>query len=96
MESLNQVGRLLDTCLTTDLLVRIYPTEKLLEENKLEPSEVYGRHKFVQIQVVEQAGKLLEERLNRSLSKEELFLLCNRVDQFLIARGYTIKNFYQK
>jgi len=84
---------LLDNCLTTELLGRVYSNEKVQEEKRLSPSEVHSRHRIVRVDLTNMAGHDVIELLKRSLTQEELTLLCRRVDQFMIARGFSINGF---
>jgi hypothetical protein len=85
------VEKLLDSCLNTPNLERIYSFEKQLEEILLSASEVKLRHRAVRIDLLELVGTIVEKGLERRLQGDELFQVMRQVDSFLSDRNYLIK-----
>ena len=80
-----QVGQIVDSCLTTETLEKLYPSARMgfvfLEENEL------GARKKLFIDLLELSGEAVGKELGRELWSDEVILVYNRVRQFMIARG---------
>ena len=85
------VAKLLDSCLTTANLERVYSFEKQLEEIPLSASEVKARHRNVRIDLLELVGTIVEKGLECRLQGDELFQVMRQVDSFLSDRNCLIK-----
>jgi hypothetical protein len=91
MDRLNQINQILDSCLTTEILNQVYPLEKRLEEKNLPKEEVYTRHRWAQIMLLEKVGTQVESGIQETLKGRELVQVCNRLDRYLISSGFLIK-----
>jgi hypothetical protein len=80
MNHLFQVARVLDSCLTTETL------NKFVLLGSKGNGEV-GRNGKLFADLLEYAGQKVMEDLKRDLSPDEVILIFNRIQQFLIARG---------
>jgi len=79
------VGQMISKCLTTEILQKYCPSWKKGNGN----NSMGDRNEKIKLFVVllEHAGEVLTGELKRDLSPDEVILVYNRVQQFLIARG---------
>jgi hypothetical protein len=80
MNHIFQVARVLDSCLTTETL------NKFVLLASKDNGEV-GRNGKLFADLLEYSGQKVMEDLKRDLSSDEVILIFNRIQQFLIARG---------
>ena len=79
------VGQILSKCLTTEILQKYCPSwKKVYGDNVMRDK---GEKTKLFVELLEHAGKELTGELKRDLSPDEVILVYNRVQQFLIARG---------
>ena len=85
MDQLVLVGQMISKCLTTEILQKYCPSWKKGNGN----NSMGDRNEKIKLFVVllEHAGEVLTGELKRDLSPDEVILVYNRVQQFLIARG---------
>lgn len=92
MERIREIGHILDQRLTTEVLAQVYPSEKQQEEKSLSPSEIKSRHDQVCYDLLVKAGSILAEELGSpEIKGREAIFVCRRVEQFLLARGFSVK-----
>ena len=91
MDRLAKINRILDSCLTTETLDRIYPFEKKIEETLLTEDEVRDRHRLVQIDLLELVNKTLTSELGEKVEGDTFKVVYNRIGQFLFK--HNIKSF---
>jgi hypothetical protein len=80
MNHLFQVARVLDSCLTTETLKKLAPMGS-------KGNGDIGRNGKLFADLLEYAGQKVMEELKRDLASDEVILIFNRIQQFLIARG---------
>jgi hypothetical protein len=90
MDRLMKIGQVLDSCLTTEKLGQVYPFQQLTREKHAQDPQILERHRKAQIDFLHLVGSLVEKEIKAALQGEELVYVCRRVDQFLIARGFSI------
>jgi hypothetical protein len=85
VDQLVLVGQMISKCLTTEILQKYCPSWKKGNGN----NSMGDRNEKIKLFVVllEHAGEVLTGELKRDLSPDEVILVYNRVQQFLIARG---------
>ena len=83
MDRLAKINRILDSCLTTETLDRIYPFEKKIEETLLTEDEVRDRHRLVQIDLLELVNSSLTRELLEKVDGDGFRVIYNRIGQFL-------------
>jgi hypothetical protein len=76
---------MISKCLTTEILQKYYPTWKKGNGDNVMGDKSEKTKLFVEL--LEHAGEELTGELKRDLSPDEVILVYNRVQQFLIARG---------
>ena len=79
------VGQMLSKCLTTEILQKYYPSWQKGNGGKVIADK--GERNKLFVELLEHAGEVLTGELKRDLSPDEVILVYNRVQQFLIARG---------
>jgi hypothetical protein len=94
MDRFSQINQILDSCLTTEFLNQVYPPQKAELEKNLHEPEIKDQHRWVQIHLLELLGPKVQMELNRAMQGDEVALFCQRVDQFLIQKGFKIKSFF--
>jgi len=79
------VGQILSKCLTTEILQKYCPSWKKGNGDNV----IWDRGEKTKlfVELLEHAGEVLTGELKRDLSPDEVILVYNRVQQFLIARG---------
>ncbi len=85
MDQLVLVGQMLSKCLTTEILQKYCPSWKKGNGDNVMGDK--GEKTKLFVELLEHAGEVLTEELKRDLSPDEVILVYNRVQQFLIARG---------
>jgi hypothetical protein len=85
VDQLVLVGQILSKCLTTEILQKYCPSWKKGNGNNAMGDRSEKTKLFVVL--LEHAGEVLTGELKRDLSPDEVILVYNRVQQFLIARG---------
>ncbi len=79
------VGQILSKCLTTEILQKYCPSWKKGNGDNVMGDK--GEKTKLFVELLEHAGEVLAGELKRDLSPDEVILVYNRVQQFLIARG---------
>jgi len=91
MDRFKKMNLILDACLTTELINQVYPPQAFHKDKDLALPEKRDRHRLAQIKVMEKAGAVVQKELGKILQGEELAEFCRRVDGFLLANGFEIK-----
>ncbi len=91
MDRLNQINQILDSCLTTETLNQVNPSGIPSEDMRINTSSIQEQHRQVQIALLEKVGLRIESELEDTLKDQEVALVCQRIDQFLIKRGFFIR-----
>ena len=86
MDELVLVGQIISECLTTEVLQKYYPSWK--KENVGKVSAYREGKNMLFAELLEHSGQILMRELKRELTPDEVILVYNRVQQFLIARGF--------
>ncbi len=92
MDRLLEIGSIVDDCLTTKTLNRLYPPERVLEEKSLPEMERLNRNHLLHIELLEMAGKALRGRFDQPLTEGEVVFVCRRLETFLMAHGFEVLN----
>jgi len=71
--------------LTTEILQKYCPSWHIGNGGKVFGGK--GEKNKLFVELLEHAGEVLNGELNRKLTSDEVILVYNRVQQFLIARG---------
>jgi len=79
------VGQILSKCLTTEILQKYCPSWKKVNGDNVMRDK--GEKNKLFVELLEHAGEVLNGELKRDLTPDEVILVYNRVQQFLIARG---------
>ena len=85
MDNLMRVSGILSKCLTTEAFRRFCPSGEKGNGGKVFGAKEGRNNIFVKL--LEYAGEIVTGELKRELVPEEVILVYNRVEQFLIARG---------
>ncbi len=92
MDRLNQINQILDSCLTTETLAQVNPSVSHSEDMLINTSSLQDQHRQVQIALLEKVGARIEVELGDSIKDQEVVLVCQRIDQFLVQRGFFIRS----
>ena len=85
MDQLVLVGQILSKCLTTEILQKYCPSWKKGNGDNVMGDR--GEKTKLFLELLEHAGEVLAGELKRDLTPDEVILVYNRVQQFLVARG---------
>jgi hypothetical protein len=91
MDRLTQIDRILDSCLTTEIINQVYPSQIRGEEKSLPEPYIKDRHRSVQIHLLELIGSKVEQNLKETLKGKDLVYVSRRVEKFLEKNGFTVK-----
>jgi len=91
MDRFKQINRILDACLTTELINQVYPPQAFQKDRDLALPEKKARHRLVQIKIMEKAGAVVQRELGTSLRDKELSQFCRRIDAFLNENGFEVR-----
>lgn len=91
MDRFEQINRILDACLTTELINQVYPPLAFQKDRGLALPEKKARHRLAQIKIMEKAGSVLQRELGTNLQDKELALFCERIDAFLSDHGFDVR-----
>jgi hypothetical protein len=85
VDQLVLVGQMISKCLTTEVLQKYCPAWKKGNGDNVMGDK--GEKTKLFVELLEHSGKVLNGELKRELTPDEVILVYNRVQQFLIARG---------